>query len=140
MTANTNRAPRSGIHPLHAFLLACSFPLFLGALLSDIAYAYSYHVQWTNFASWFVAAGLVFAAAALLWALVDVFRGQRRHRSLIYMLLLAAWITGFFNALIHARDVWAAMPAGLVLSAVALVFVSAAAWIGFSSIRVGGVT
>src|SRR3546814_2173755 len=39
------------LRPMHAILLAGTVPLFLGAMLSDIAYASSYQVQWTNFAS-----------------------------------------------------------------------------------------
>jgi uncharacterized membrane protein len=140
MSSSVDRARRPGIHPLHAFLLACGFPLFLGALLSDIAYAVTYHVQWTNFASWLIAGGLVFLACALFWALVDVLRNHRQMRSVVYvLLLLVTWITGFINALIHARDAWAAMPAALVLSAVVLLLIAAAAWTGFSSVRSGGV-
>ena len=47
------------IHPLHAALLAGTVPLFLGALLSDIAYARTYEIQWANFASWLIVGGLV---------------------------------------------------------------------------------
>ena len=43
---------QASLHPLHAILLAGTVPLFLGVLLSDIAYASSYEVQWKNFASW----------------------------------------------------------------------------------------
>src|SRR3546814_5562368 len=42
------------LRPMHAILLAGTVPLFLGAMLSDIAYASSYQVQWTNFASWLI--------------------------------------------------------------------------------------
>ena len=41
--------PLRPVHPLHAILLAFPFPLFLGALLSDLAYSFSFHVQWANF-------------------------------------------------------------------------------------------
>ena len=54
------------IHPLHAFLLAGAVPLFLGALLSDITYARSYQIQWSNFASWLIAGALVFAGFAIV--------------------------------------------------------------------------
>ena len=33
------------LHPLHAILLAFPLPLFLGALLSDLAYWSSFQVQ-----------------------------------------------------------------------------------------------
>ena len=48
----TNMSRRHMLHPVHAVLLASSFPLFLGALLSDWAYSNSYVVQWLNFAAW----------------------------------------------------------------------------------------
>ena len=80
----------------------------------------SYEVQWTNFASWLIAGGLVFAGVALLWAAVDVLRSSadRRRAGAVYLLLLlASFVLGFINALVHAKDAWAAMPTGLVLSA-----------------------
>lgn len=51
MTDTIYRTYRSTPNPLHATLLAGTVPLFLGALLSDIAYYRSYHIQWSNFAS-----------------------------------------------------------------------------------------
>ena len=37
-------------------------------------YASSYQVQWINFSSWLIVGGLVFGGAALVCALVDLFR------------------------------------------------------------------
>jgi uncharacterized membrane protein len=130
----------SVINPLHAILLAGTLPLFLGALLSDIAYAQTYQIQWSNFASWLIAGALVLAGVALLFALVDLFRAERRASGvgLYAAILLATWLVGFFNALIHARDAWAAMPAGLVLSVIVLVLAFVATWLGFASPRTAG--
>lgn len=138
--AAVGRPYQRTLHPLHAVLLAGIIPLFLGALLSDIAYARTYQIQWTNFASWLIAGGLVFAGFALLWAVIDLFRASHRGvRSLIYMLLLlATWCLGFINALIHARDAWASMPTGLILSVVVTLLACAATWIGFARFRMGG--
>jgi uncharacterized membrane protein len=130
------------IHPVHAFLLAGSVPLFLGTLLSDITYSRSYEVQWSNFASWLLVGALVFAGLALLWALIELLRGDRRWRGrpLIYFLvLLAAWIVGFIDALVHAEDAWAKMPQALILSLIVTVLAFAAAWLGFSTLRTGDV-
>ncbi|HEX2541432.1 MAG TPA: DUF2231 domain-containing protein [Caldimonas sp.] len=123
---------------MHAVLAFSALPLFLGALLSDWAYASSYEVQWTNFASWLIAGGLVFAGLALLWAAVDVLRSRatRRRRSGLYLLLLlASFVLGFVNALVHAKDGWAAMPSGLVLSIVVLLLAGAASVIGLTGVR-----
>ena len=124
------------LHPLHAFLLAASVPLFLGGLLSDLAYSCTYEVQWTNFASWLIPGALVFAGFALLWALIDLLRGDRSWRGapLIYFLvLLATFVLGFINALVHAKDVWAKMPAALILSVIVTLLALAATWMGFST-------
>src|SRR5690606_25441849 len=102
----THHRVLSRVHPLHAVLLAGTIPLFLGALLSDIAYLASYEIQWSNFASWLITGGLLFAGLAVLWAVADLFRAEGRHwRGISYvLLLLATWILGFINVLIHARD------------------------------------
>jgi uncharacterized membrane protein len=128
------------LHPVHAFFLAASVPLFFAALLSDLAYSSTYHVQWTNFASWLIAGALVLGAVALVCALVGLRHGDRRQAGyLLYcVLLLAAWVLGFINALVHAKDAWAAMPEALVLSVIVAVLVAAAAWLGFSNLRTGG--
>ena len=55
---NVTDYPRA-LHPLHAILLAFPLPLFLGALLSDLAYSSTYEVQWTNFASWLIAGAML---------------------------------------------------------------------------------
>ncbi len=55
VTAIVDQRPVKSIHLLHAVLLAATLPLFLGGLLSDIAYALSYEIQWSNFAAWLIA-------------------------------------------------------------------------------------
>ena len=130
------------LHPLHAILLAFPLPLFLGALLSDLAYRSSFQVQWANFASWLIAGGLLVGAFALLWALVDCFAGgtARNGRPIVYfVVLLAMWVLGFVNALVHAKDAWATMPEGLYLSAITTLLALVAAWIGYSGFRAGEV-
>lgn len=127
------------LHPLHAVLLAGMLPLFLGALLSDIAYSQSYEVQWTNFASWLIAGALVFCGFALLWAIVDLLRVDRRgQRSWLYVaLLLGTFVLGFVGALIHAKDAWASMPGGLIVSVIVTLLAAAAVWIGIAGVRAG---
>ena len=130
---------RSPPGPLHAILLAGSVPLFLGALLSDIAYSESYQIQWSNFASWLIAGGLLFSGLALLFALVNLMRTQHKSgRPLVYFVsLLATWVLGLVNAFQHAKDAWAVMPAGLILSAIVFLLICMAAWAGLGA-RSGG--
>jgi len=133
---------RARLHPVHAFLLAGCVPLFLGALLSDWAYSSTYEIQWTNFASWLLVGALVLAGFALLWALIDLLRADRswRGRPLVYFLvLLAAFILGFINALVHAEDAWAKMPEALILSIIVAILVLVAMWLGLSTWRSGEV-
>jgi uncharacterized membrane protein len=127
------------IHPLHAVLLAGSVPLFLGAALSDAAYASTYEIQWSNFASWLIAGGLVLAGIALLFAIVDLCRANRRARGIVVyaVVLLVTWVVGFSNALMHARDAWASMPTGLVLSVIVTVLAGVATWFGFCTPSAG---
>lgn len=120
---------------MHTSIAFSAVPLFLGALLSDWAYASSFEIQWANFASWLIAGGLVMAGLAMLWGAVDLLRSRvtRHRRSMIYLLLLlATFVLGFTNALIHAKDGWAAMPTGLILSFVVVLLAAAATAIAFS--------
>ena len=122
------------IHPLHAILLAGSLPLFLGALLSDFAYTRSFEIQWSNFAAWLIVGALVFAGFALLWALIEALRADAapgREKWIYVGLLAGAFLVGFANALVHAKDAWATMPEGLILSLLALLLALAAVWSAF---------
>jgi uncharacterized membrane protein len=140
MTVTTHPFYRSTPGPLHAVLLAGTVPLFLGALLSDIAYYKTYQIQWSNFASWLIAGGLLFCGLALLFALVNLIRAERKAgRPVVYfLLLLVTWVLGLINAFEHAKDAWAIMPQGLVLSVVVTLLACAAAWVGLTNLRSGG--
>ena len=136
-TLSTYPVVRPG--PLHGALLAGTVPLFLGALLSDIAYGQTYQIQWANFASWLIAGALVFCGFALLFALVNLMRAERKAgRPVAYfLLLLGTWVLGLVNAFQHAKDAYAMMPAGLVLSAIVTVLAIVATWIGLTNLRSG---
>lgn len=140
MTVTTHPLYRSTPGPLHAVLLAGTVPLFLGALLNDIAYYKTYQIQWSNFASWLIAGGLLFCGLALLFALVNLIRAERKAgRPVVYfLLLLVTWVLGLINAFEHAKDAWAIMPQGLVLSVVVTLLACAAAWVGLTNLRSGG--
>lgn len=122
---------------MHAVLATAALPLFVGALLSDWAYHSSYQLQWLNFSSWLMAGGLLLAGLALLWGAAGLMFARPRHwHGPVYlMLLLATFLLGFYNALVHARDGWATMPAGLALSAVVLVLAAAASALGLAALR-----
>ena len=130
---------RSPPGTLHTVFLSGTVTLFLAALLSDIAYFQSYQIQWSNFASWLIAGALLFCGLALLFALANLIRAnQKKGQPLVYfLLLLATWVLGLFNAFEHAKDAWAAMPSGLVLSVIVALLACAAVWVGLK-LRSGG--
>ncbi len=137
--AVTSPTYRSLPSPLHVIFLAGTVPLFLGALLNDIAYAQTFQIQWSNFASWLIAGGLLFCGLALLFALVNLVRAERKSgRPLIYFLLLVVtWALGLINAFEHAKDALASMPSGLVMSVIVTALACIATWVGLTGSRLG---
>lgn len=139
MAFNTTFAATRHLHPLHAILLAFLFPLFLGTLVSDIAYWNTFQIQWSNFAQWLNAGGLLVGAFVVVWAAIDALRHRRgtRGRVVLYLaVLLAAWICGLFNALAHAKDAWAVMPEALWWSGISAGLALLASWLGYSGFPV----
>ena len=119
-------------------MLGGALSLFLGALISDVAYYNTYEIQWQNFSSWLIVGGLFFSGFALVFAIVDAFRPVRRATGYFFygVIVLATWLVAFFNALMHARDAWAAMPVGLWLSVVTVLLTGIATWLAFARPRV----
>ena len=125
--------------PLRGILLGGTVPLFFGVLLSDFTYSSTYEIQWKNFASRLLVGGLVFCGLSLLWTFVNLIRGDRSRRMTVgFFALLATWILGFIDALVHAKDAWASMPGGLVMSVMTAVLACLATWFGFATPRIRG--
>lgn len=139
MTVTSHPVYRSTPSPLHAILLAGTVPLFLGALLNDIAYYQTYQIQWSNFASWLIAGGLLFCGLALLFGLVNLIRADRKagRPTVYFLLLLVTWVLGLINAFEHAKDAWATMPSSLILSVIVTVLACVTAWLGLTNLRSG---
>jgi uncharacterized membrane protein len=138
MAAVADSPYRLDLHPLHAVLLAGALPLFVGTGLSDLAYQRTYEPQWHAFSEWLLAGGLVLTGFALGCAVVGLIRTGGRRRVLYFLVLLATFVLGFVDSLVHARDAWASMPTGLTLSIVVAVLAAFATWLGFA--RRGGVS
>lgn len=140
MTDTTYPLARITPGPLHAVLLGGAVALFLGGLLSDIAYSNTYQIQWSNFASWLIAGGLVFCGLALLFALVNLLQAHPKagRPTLYFLLLLITWVLGLINAFEHAKDAWAVMPSGLILSVIVTLLSCVSAWTGLTNLRSGG--
>lgn len=122
------------IHPIHAVFLSGTIALFLGSVLADYAYFSSYQIQWADFASWLTAGGLVFGGCALIWSIISLIAADRRttHSFLYSFFLLATWVIGFLNSLTHAKDAWAVMPMGLILSVIVFVLACISTCIGMA--------
>ncbi|MGE4241210.1 DUF2231 domain-containing protein [Ramlibacter sp.] len=123
---------------MHALLVFCAISLSLGALLSNWAYWTTEQIQWTNFASWLTAGALVFTGVALVWALVERALRRNRHGAppLLYLLgLTACCAVGLLSSLVLAKDGWAAMPAALWLSVLAVLLVTVTGGLGAVGLR-----
>jgi Predicted membrane protein len=121
-------------HPYSSLFLPVPVVCFTGALLTDIAYDNSGgNLQWVNFSSWLLAAGLLFAVIAGILMLVDLARLPILRTSLgwgAFALLAIAGVVEFINSLVHARDGWTAVvPAGLILSAIGAVLIMSYGWL-----------
>jgi uncharacterized membrane protein len=56
--------------------------------------------------------------------------------TIYFVVLLAMWVLGVVNILVHAKDAWAIMPESLYLSAITALLALVGAWIGYSGFRV----
>ncbi len=119
-------------HPIYAALLPIPIICFVGALASDIVYTGNPDMMWIDFSSWLLLVGLVGGGLAGLVLIIEMVRlGQSRTRALVthFVLLMAAWVVEIFNSFIHARDGWTAVvPAGVTLSAIAVLLSLVAGW------------
>lgn len=118
---------------------SAALPLFIGAALSDWVYKSSFQIQWMNFSSWLIIGAMIFATLAILAVLAaGKIRGAAEStRWLTVVVLLFLWILGFINALVHARDAWAMMPTGYILSLVCALLACIATWSVFCNDREG---
>jgi uncharacterized membrane protein len=70
-------------HPIHPMLVPLPIGFFIGALLSDLAFAGTRELFWATASAWLIAAGLVTGAAAAVVGFVD-FLGSSRVRGLYH--------------------------------------------------------
>ncbi|MCS3741663.1 MULTISPECIES: DUF2231 domain-containing protein [unclassified Rhizobium] len=125
-------APRTAFRsiPLH-FSATC----FIGALLTDIAYWKTAEMTWADFSAWLLMAGLVLGVVGAIGVVADWSRGVLTTAPLRLVMyfgcLLAAFLLGFLNTLIHSRDAWTSVvPTGLATSIATFVAIVIAALLG----------
>ncbi|RPF72254.1 DUF2231 domain-containing protein [Aurantiacibacter spongiae] len=109
-------------HPVFPALASVPLVCFAGALLTDIVYAQSPYMQWTNFSAWLITAGLVFALFAAIVAIIDFFRNPKGGLAVAHIVLVfGAYVIELFNIFVHSRDAYTSVvPTGLTLSVVAV--------------------
>lgn len=118
-----------------SILLGFPVALFVGGLISDIAYLRTEVIQWTNFSAWLIAGAEVFAGVLLAWSAISLivqWRSPERTSALMLVGLLAAtFVIGFLNSLQHSRDGWSSVGTpGLVMSIACTLLALTAAWVG----------
>lgn len=123
--SNETRSPVRVDGPwlIHPFFVSVGGSLLMAALGSDIMYAKTSLMQWSNASEWLIAVGLVFALLAAIALLVDVLAAHARSISwLDFILLAAAAVLSIVNAFVHSRDAWTSVvPQGIWISAVVTV-------------------
>ena len=122
-------------HPIHPMLVPFPIVCFIGALVTDIAYAFTAEMMYADFSSWLLSIGLVFGVLAAIAGLTD-FLGNRliRRQAPAWPHLIGnavALVLAFFNVLIHTRDAWTSvMPTGLILSILTVLILPVTGWLG----------
>ena len=111
---------RQLVDVVHPLLLSFPIALFVAALVTDITYLNTAHVQWTNFSSWLIAGALVGGGAVIVCAILALFldtqRSWRFYLSYI-AIVVVMWVVGLINEFQHSRDAWSSVgTAGLVMS------------------------
>lgn len=117
---------------------------FIGALLSDIAYALTAEMMWTDFSAWLILVGLIGGVLAAIAGLTDFLSNRRiRAQTPAWPHLLgnlAVLVLSFFNLLIHSRDAWTSvMPTGLILSIIVVLILPVTGWLGWAMVYRHGV-
>ena len=133
MQRNTHHRLAIGGVPLHAMLAPFPVACFTGALLTDIVYAKTAVMQWSNFSAWLLAVGLVFGVVDAIFGLIDWLRARPSGSAglwhfLGYTLVL---VLALANSFVHARDGWTSVvPTGLTLSIVTVLLMVVSGFLG----------
>lgn len=122
-------------HPIHAMLVPFPIACFIGAWLTDIAYANSYDLMWANFSIWLLTAGLVMAAFAAIAGAIDYFSSPRIRAigaAKVHVIgNIVALVLTVINAFVHSRDGYTAVvPTGITLSTIVVIILAVTAWMG----------
>ena len=105
---------------------------FIGAVLTDWAYASSATIDYSNASAWLLLVGLVAAGMVIVLVALSFAGGwlRREYRWLGLGLFVLGFAVEIINFMVHNRDGWTTVvPTGLTLSVIGAVVMVAAAWI-----------
>jgi uncharacterized membrane protein len=141
---NPRSTARIAGHPLHPMLVPIPITCFIGTLITDIVYAQTANMLWSDMSDWLLTAGLIVSIFVVITGLID-FLGDRRVRALRQVwihglgnglaLILAIW-----NGFVHTRDAYTSVvPTGLVLSSLVVLILLFTTWYGWDMVYRHGV-
>jgi uncharacterized membrane protein len=123
-------------HPIHPMLVPVPIVCFVGALLTDIAYAMTAQMMWADFSAWLLTVGVIVGVLAAIAGLIDFLSNRLipvQAQAWPHLIgNLAVLIIAFFNTLVHTRDAWTSVvPTGLILSAITVAILPITGWLGW---------
>jgi uncharacterized membrane protein len=132
-------------HPLHPMVVPFPIAAFVGALVTDIAFANSGNPFWAEASQWLLGAGIVMALVAAVGGFTD-FLGDARIRALRSawrhmignLTLVVIELFNWFTRMDNPAD--AVVPLGVSLSAVGVLLLLFNGWQGWEMVyrhRVG---
>ena len=127
---NSHAVPRRSVvaNAVYGLLNPIPSGCFVGALIFDILYARTAVILWDKAAAWLIVFGLLIAIVPRLINLVQVWITSRqaamRMDRIDFWLNLLAIVAAIFNAFVHSRDAYAAVPAAQWLSACTVILLS----------------
>ncbi len=130
---------RIGGHPILRILVSFPIACFCGALVTDLAYAWTADMMWADFSAWLLAVGVIMGVLAAIAGLVDVVANRRartlRQVFVLFIGSLVVLVLAALNNLVHSRDAWTSVvPLGLAISAITVVVLLVTAWSGSGSV------
>ena len=102
---------RAGIaRSIYSFLFPAPVVCFVGAVLTDLAYASGGFLMWLHFSQWLIAAGIAFGIVAGIVLLVELVSMRGAPMGWMHVALFYAGLAvEVFNSLVHTADGWTAV-------------------------------